>query len=126
MIDRLSWGMFSTRAPADAVAGDWRLAGWSPRVLRVETDDRSDARRAALLALGQALGFPDSYGTNLDALWDCLRDLRGSTVLIWAGGEAFADAHPGAWKAISATLVERTQQQPPFAVVLSGTGSSRR
>jgi len=32
-------------------------------------------RRDALVAIGRALGFPDHYGINLDALYDCLTDL---------------------------------------------------
>ena len=29
------------------------------------------------LAIGRALDFPDYYGCNLDALWDCLTDIAG-------------------------------------------------
>ncbi len=32
-------------------------------------------KQAALKAIGRALEFPDWYGANLDALYDCLTDL---------------------------------------------------
>lgn len=32
-------------------------------------------RKAVLTAIGRALSFPDWYGANLDALYDCLTDL---------------------------------------------------
>lgn len=32
-------------------------------------------KKAALKAIGRALEFPDWYGANLDALYDCLTDL---------------------------------------------------
>ncbi len=36
-------------------------------------------RKAALQAIGQALGFPQWYGANLDALYDCLTNLPQGT-----------------------------------------------
>lgn len=41
--------------------------------------------REVLTAIGEALGFPDYYGRNLDALNDCLADLEGPAVLLWDG-----------------------------------------
>jgi ribonuclease inhibitor len=29
------------------------------------------------------LDFPDYYGENLDALWDCLTEIDTPTILIW-------------------------------------------
>ena len=123
MSDSFAPGLYTTAAPPDAVAADWRLAGWSPRILRVDLVDHEDAKRQVIRAVGASLGFPASYGANLDALWDGLRDVPGSTVLIWVGGSKFADAHPGVWDAVGATLVERTRSRSPFAVVLCGTGA---
>ncbi len=40
---------------------------------------------AVLTSIGEALGFPDHYGRNLDALSDCLADLQGQHVLLWDG-----------------------------------------
>ena len=42
------------------------------------------AKREVLAAFGEALGFPDYYGANLDALNDCLQDLASEI----ANGEA--------------------------------------
>ncbi|WP_229795280.1 barstar family protein [Saccharothrix coeruleofusca] len=47
-------------------------------------------RAEALAAIGEALEFPDWYGHNLDALYDCLTDLswlpEGEHVLVWERG----------------------------------------
>ena len=34
------------------------------------------------LVIREALDFPDYYGGNLDALWDCLRDMVGEPIHI--------------------------------------------
>ena len=55
----------------------WRFAyvdGW-----------HDQTRKEFLAAIGAALGFPDHFGKNLDALNDSLRDLPGPTVLLWDG-----------------------------------------
>lgn len=49
-------------------------------------------RASLLAALGEALAFPDYYGQNWDAAWDCLTELD------WPAGEMLAiylplDAH---------------------------------
>ena len=44
------------------------------------------SKREVLVAFGTALGFPDYYGANLDALNDCLQDLASEL----ANGEAAA------------------------------------
>ncbi len=33
--------------------------------------------------LKEAFGFPDYYGKNLDALYDCLSDLRNTEIIIY-------------------------------------------
>ncbi|MEU4802668.1 barstar family protein [Actinosynnema sp. NPDC023587] len=54
------------------------------------------SKSAALAAIGQALDFPDHYGQNLDALYDCLTDLSwlppGEHVLVWEGGDEDVEA----------------------------------
>ncbi len=58
--------------------------------------DLSDCRDkdAALARIAQALGFPDWFGGNWDALADCLRDLSW-----WpAPGYAFVLEHAHAWQ----------------------------
>lgn len=39
---------------------------------------QADSKAAVLEALGRGLGLPDFYGRNLDALHDCLTDLKPS------------------------------------------------
>lgn len=115
-------GMYVTAASAESVAGDWRLAGWTPRVVTVDTDATgARARREALVAVGRALRFGDAFGANLDALEDSLRDLTGPTVLVWTRGGEFADAHPASWDAISDVLAARSRRTPAFAFVLADT-----
>jgi RNAse (barnase) inhibitor barstar len=65
-------------------------------------------RREFLTAVGEALSFPDHYGTNLDALNDCLRDLPGSTVLLWDGWSTLAREDKTAFAAIRAILADHT------------------
>ncbi|HEX5091417.1 MAG TPA: barstar family protein [Burkholderiales bacterium] len=58
---------------------------------RVELDGIED-KEALLARVGEALGFPDWFGENWDALEDCLGDLSWRPgeghVLLFAGGAA--------------------------------------
>ena len=78
-----------------------------------------DDRRAALRLLGEALGFPDYYGGNMDAAWDCLTDLTEPTVLVWRGWQDLAVHHPQGWAQLLGMFNERCALQPDFAVVLT-------
>ena len=62
----------------------------------------------ALSALGSALGFPDHYGNNLDALADCLTDLDEPTTVELVGWESFAWAMPEDWADLRGVLDRRT------------------
>ena len=55
-------------------------------------------------ALARALGFPDWYGANLDALADCLRDVPEDGVLLLDAWGAVARAEPRVF-AIAAELL---------------------
>ncbi len=118
-------GLYSTAAPAESVAGDWRLAGWTPAVLRIAAPLGKQARREVLDEIALSLRLPDGSSTSLDALGAALTRVGADTVLIWEGGEAFADTHTALWKTVSEVLVTRTKQ-PGFAVVLAGVPKKRR
>ena len=66
--------------------------------------------------------FPDYYGRNLDALWDCLTDLAEPTVLLWDGWGPFAHAEPEGFEALLTVLRDRSAARPPFSVLLRGAG----
>lgn len=75
------------------------------RLLPVDLGHAS-SRELVLHTLGQALAFPDWYGANLDALYDCLADdewrgPQGSIVLI-SGLTTLRQADPETF----ATLLE--------------------
>ncbi|PXY27548.1 barstar family protein [Prauserella muralis] len=59
-------------------------------------------------AIAAALSFPDYFGRNLDALYDCLTDLSwlpsGEHVLIWVASDVLKKADPGAYLAVHGTL----------------------
>lgn len=111
-----------TELPAADLQHTTKAAGWSLAHIAdvVETKDE------VLGAIGVALGFPDYYGRNLDALWDCLRDLAAPTVLLWEtwGPAAYADA--GFFAKLVALLKERAaemaEDRPAFVVLLRGEG----
>jgi RNAse (barnase) inhibitor barstar len=58
---------------APATLRDWaERAG--QRFVQVDLSAARD-KKAVLTAIGRAFGFPEWYGANLDALYDCLTDL---------------------------------------------------
>ncbi|MBM0128216.1 barstar family protein [Pimelobacter simplex] len=81
-----------------------------------------DARADVLRAIGGALGFPDHYGANLDALNDCLRDLPGPTVLLWDAWSGFARAEPRWFGLVVEILGDRGAAGPAVEVLLRGAG----
>lgn len=107
---------------ADEVRHTAELAGWE--LAHLDGWTRGGERRDVLAALGAALGFPDHYGVNLDALADCLRDLGAPTVLLWDGWAVAARADEGAFGVVVRVLAERCADEvaPPFEVLLRGEG----
>jgi RNAse (barnase) inhibitor barstar len=67
-------------------------------------------------ALATALGLPDWYGRNLDALADCLRDVPADTVVLWDAWSGVARAEPRAFGVVLDLLGER------LTVLLRGAG----
>lgn len=47
------------------------------------------------LAIADALSFPDWYGRNLDALYDCLCSLTGITSLVFSDWDCLEDFSAG-------------------------------
>lgn len=94
-------------------------AGW--RFAHLDAWPLGTTRADTLQALGPALGLPDHYGGNLDALWDCLRDLDGPTVLLWDGwGPLAREDKPGFAKLVR--LFRDRAAQGGFDVLLRGEG----
>jgi len=73
----------------DDVRRTVELAGWSFAHLDGWVSEGADEFHAGIQ---QALGFPDHYGRNLDALADSLSELDHPTVLLWDGWAAWARA----------------------------------
>ena len=62
--------------------------------------------------LAEDLGFPDWYGRNLDALYDCLTDLAEETEIRFRNEQALAEHlgnYAGAIKKVICTAVEENQ-----------------
>lgn len=81
-----------------------------------------DTTPAVLRGIGDALGFGDHYGVNLDALNDCLRDRERPTVLLWDAWGAFARAAPERFALVVDVLREREGAEPALQVLLRGPG----
>ncbi len=77
--------------------------------------------------MGVALGFPDWYGQNFDALADCLHDIGAGVdgvVLLWDGWATLARGDEKAFD-IALTVLGRgctPTAGVPFAVLLRGEG----
>lgn len=52
---------------------DFSSVSSAPRIARVRKDVRDT--RTLLASVGEGLNFPPYFGKNLDAFWDCIRDL---------------------------------------------------
>ena len=112
-------GFYTTSADAASVAGDWRLAGWTPKVLRLSDELGPQARREVLVELGRTVGALEPV-TTTGALDAALGRLEPQTVVVWVRGATFADEQPAVWSALSDVFVARARRAPAFAVVLAG------
>ncbi|KZB85455.1 barstar family protein [Amycolatopsis regifaucium] len=72
---------------------------------------------STLDAIAEALSFPDYFGKNLDALYDCLTDLSwlppGEHVLIWSGSSVLKDRDPKAYLAVRSVLSDAQRALGP-------------
>lgn len=104
----------STPEPAEAAAEKAYSRGAYPHVV----NSRSTVDKASTLsAFAEALSFPDYFGHNLDALYDCLTDLswlpHGEHVLIWPGSDALRRADPKTYLAIRSVLSDAQRALGP-------------
>lgn len=105
--------------PAADVQHAVEHAGWTfGYVDGVGVEDRDEVLRA----IGSALAFPLHYGTNLDALNDCLRDLPGPTVLLWDAWSGFARGAEADFSRVVSVLDGRDPADPVLEVLLRGPG----
>ncbi|MQA11053.1 MAG: barnase inhibitor [Pseudonocardiaceae bacterium] len=86
-------------------------------------------KASALDAISAALSFPDYFGKNLDALYDCLRDLswlqEGEHVLIWVAPETLRIADPTGYSGIKRALEDAAasaSESRPLSVVFTESG----
>lgn len=79
-------------------------------------------RDGLLGAFGAALAFPDHFGHSFDTLAECLGDVTDPTVLLWEGWGPLARTDRRAFDVCLDILTERTEDTPPFAVLLRGDG----
>ncbi|HET6286861.1 MAG TPA: barstar family protein [Amycolatopsis sp.] len=74
-------------------------------------------KASTLDAIAEALSFPDYFGKNLDALYDCLTDLSwlapGEHVLIWPGSSLLRERDPKAYLAIRSVLSDAQRALGP-------------
>jgi RNAse (barnase) inhibitor barstar len=74
-------------------------------------------KMSTLDAIAAALSFPEWFGRNLDALYDCLTDLSwlpgGEHVLVWSGSDELKQADPRAYLAIRSVLSDAERALAP-------------
>ncbi|MEU6646501.1 barstar family protein [Saccharomonospora sp. NPDC046836] len=72
---------------------------------------------STLDAIAAALSFPDYFGRNLDALYDCLTDLSwlpaGEHVLIWIASDVLRRADPKSYLAVHSVLSDAQRALAP-------------
>ena len=79
-------------------------------------------RRNAHSYLAQMLDFPDYYGRNLDALFDCLTELHDCTILLEGAEELLAAGGYGA--RILQTLEDAARANPGLRVIGGAEGTA--
>lgn len=83
--------------------------------------------KEVLSILGRELDFPDWYGSNFDALYDCLSDFprqeAAGCVITLANANTLATADPEAFKTLNAVfsevIVEKSARGSPLWILYS-------
>lgn len=116
-------GVFTWHAhfPPNEVAHAVEHAGWNFGHVDSWT---AETKAEVMEALGKALELPEHFGKNLDALADCLTDLRGDAVLLWDGWAPFARADENGFRKALKVLADRAADagRGRFTVLLRGEG----
>lgn len=68
--------------------------------------------------LSESLGFPDWYGGNLDALYDCLTDLSEEVRLVIVHGDKLREALGPYWDRLFQVFSQAAQDNPRFCLAL--------
>jgi RNAse (barnase) inhibitor barstar len=99
---------------SETLAARARARGAHPHV--VEGNGVVD-KLSVMDAISAALSFPNHFGRNLDALYDCLTDLSwlpaGEHALIWIGSDKLKEADPRAYLAIRSVLSDAQRALGP-------------
>jgi len=74
-------------------------------------------RESAHDELARVLSFPDYYGRNLDALWDCVSTMQAEVTLVNAS--AMRDALGDYADALISTLDDASMENPTFSFICS-------
>lgn len=94
---------------ADPIIDEAMERGWFCAVV---DGANAPTKQLALQEIGRALDFPSHYGANLDALADCLAELKHKTLILWVGAlSGLEDLIP--------VLEDRVDEEPPFAVLIA-------
>ncbi len=85
--------------------------------------DLAPARSQQVLhrLLAQGLGFPDHYGMNWDAFWDCVCDDEQSRLprhLVLAGMASLEQSLPHEARTLQQVLRELQQERPELRVTI--------
>ena len=106
LIESHAGGVFRGHAPLPDRALESAAQG-KMRVVPVRLVAARD-KNAFLNAIAKALQFPDYFGHNWDAFYDCLLDLKhgdgAGTLLVLREASGFARAEPEEFAAAAATL----------------------
>lgn len=87
--------------------------------LHIDFGDRTSTAQV-LQHLGQALAFPEWYGANFDALFDCLSDPDAPDYIYLSGLHAYQQRHPDDFatliEVLRATCEARAEMEAPLIV----------
>jgi len=106
-----------------AMHGVFQLAGAQTPTADISIDLGKCTKTAELLRqLGKALSFPDWYGANFDALFDCLSDPEIPARIHLHGLNTYAQRHPDDFvvlvEVLRAACEARAEAEAPLTVWL--------